>query len=81
MQVHKLIVQDSRMCFISISTFSFPSLAFHNLKQLFPFFTLQQSLALEVDALLLQKGSFWIHSLLDLKSNPKASRPRGSLKI
>jgi hypothetical protein len=61
MQVHKLIVQDSRMRFISISTFSFPSLALHNLKQLFPFFTLQRSLALEADVLLLQKGSFWIH--------------------
>jgi hypothetical protein len=60
MHVHKLIVRDSRMCFIFIGTFSFPSLALHNLKQLFPFFTLQRSLALEVDALLLQKISFWI---------------------
>jgi hypothetical protein len=58
MQVHKVIVRDSRICFISINIFSFPSLALHSLKQLFPFFTLQPSLTLEVDVLLLQKGSF-----------------------
>jgi len=58
MQVHKLVVQDSRMCFISISVFRFPSLTLHNMKQFFSFFTLQPSIALEVGVLLLQKGSF-----------------------